>query len=309
MRSFWGPAAERGELGVVAEHCPFCHRTTPCTVQASYLGWYVCFVKLLTDAQKTCCRCSACGASFPRQLWRYADLLPAAEAESLSIDELLARTNPSLAERLQWKQQVCDLGGDASFVAAYEGLDEMRPGRLHSGLLRQLRDWARLGKAERAALVERVGSCARAWQLARQMAPTFPTHAGSLPALLAAVLVWSALLWIPFRGWKWGALTVVVGCAVAALVRQLFLARQVRRWTLEVLVPEARRVNVSLACFLAVVEDLPGDNADLFNDLWPVRDQVEIIRKMLSLEGCVEGEDRTPPSRTPRLTEPARKSP
>ena len=41
------------------------------------------------------------------------------------------------AERIQRKEQVSALGGDARFAAAYEQLEGMRPGNLHAELLAQ----------------------------------------------------------------------------------------------------------------------------------------------------------------------------
>src|SRR5947209_6260701 len=122
MPSFWGPAREIKELGVVAEQCPCCRQTTPCTVQAVFQGNRIFFVKM-TAAQETACVCAACRSSFTCEPWRYLALLPAAEAAALPLANLLALTNPGLAERVQLKQQVSELGGDDRFATAYELLE------------------------------------------------------------------------------------------------------------------------------------------------------------------------------------------
>jgi hypothetical protein len=49
----------------------------------------------------------------------------------------------------------------------------------------------------------------------------------------------------------------------AALTQQLILTRNVCQWTRKVLIPEAQEANVSLSCFLAVVEDVPGSLSSL----------------------------------------------
>ena len=84
--------------------------------------------------------------------------------------------------------------------------------------LKQLLDWSRLEDEQRVGLVQRVGACSRAWQFARQVAPEFPGHAGCLSAFLAAIVVWSALLWAPLiYGWRWWFLTGFAGCLAAAV--------------------------------------------------------------------------------------------
>ncbi len=281
-----GPVTEVRELGVVAEQCPCCARVKSCTVRAVCQGWRFFFVKKAADPKEISCVCGTCGTSFPCELWRYAMLLPAPQASALAVKDLLEQTNPRLAERLQLQEQVYSLGGDARFAAAYEQLEGMRPGELRSLLLQHLLVWDCLGEEQRARLVQRIGDCARAWLVARQVAPGFPEHAGTLPAFLAALAAWSAFAWAPaVRDWIWGPLVALAGCGAAALTAHVLLKRRVRGWSREVLVPAAQRANVSLACFLGVVDDLPGTRQHVMDDTWPLKDQVETIRGVLAADG------------------------
>jgi hypothetical protein len=212
--------------------------------------------------------------------------VPLREAKALSLQDLVARTNPGLAERLQWKEQITSLGGDTRFAMAYEQLETMRPGALRSSLLKQLLDWDRLTMEQRALLGQEIGSQARAWQFAAQIAPAFPGNIGCVAAALAALVVWSAFLWLPaVHSWSWGPITVVLGFGAAALVRHLLLTRRVRQWTRKVLIPEAQHANVSVHCFLAVVDDLPGSRLGMMEDLWPVKLELDTIRGVLSADG------------------------
>lgn len=286
MGLHWGPATEIKELGVVAEQCPYCERAAPCMVRGVCEGGRLFFVRLAAPPpRETSCRCLGCDGAFPCQAWRYSAFVPAGEAAGLTVEHLLARTNPRLADRLEWNEQVRALGGDARFATAYEQLEGMRLGDLHAQLQKELLDWGRLGEDQRAVLAQRVGSCYRAWQFARQVAPAFPDHAGCLSAFLAAAVVWLATAWAPVvHGWRWAFVTAFAGFVAAAVVGRVVLVRRVRRWTREVLVPEAQRAQVSLPCFLAVVEDTPGMH-QMLDDLWSVKEQIDTIRAVLAADG------------------------
>ena len=286
MRSIWGPVTEIRDLGVVAEECPHCEQVMPCLLRSVYRGSYVFFVKTDPLAEESSCLCTACLKALPCQGWRYAAVVSIRKAKALPIAKLLARTNPGLAERLQLREHVRALGGDAAFTLAYEQVGRLRPGALRSSLLKQLLGWNGLAGEQRTSLGQTIGAYARAWQFACQIAPTFPRHAGCGRAALVALAVWSAFLWVPaVRSWLWGTITLLAGLAAAALTWQLILTKHVGQWTRKVLIPEAQDANVSLACFLAVVEDISGSHLGMIDDLWPIRNELEAIRRVLSAEG------------------------
>src|SRR5262249_18451226 len=161
MRKFWGSATEITDLGVVAEFCPHCAQIRPCLLRSVCRGHYTCFVKTTGPTMERSCLCTGCHKPSLGEHWRYAAVLPIAEARALPPEALLARTNPALAERIQLKELVCALGGDHRFAAAYEQLEQMRPGALRSGLLRQLLAWDRLPEEQRTFLAKQVAARAR----------------------------------------------------------------------------------------------------------------------------------------------------
>jgi hypothetical protein len=286
MRSMLGPVTEIRDLGVVAEECPHCERVTPCLLRSVYRGSYVFFVKTAAPTEENSSLCTACLKALPCQRWRYAAVVPIRKAKALPMEALLTRTNPGLAERLQLRKQIRALGGDAAFGLAYEQVERLRHGVLRSSLLEQLLDWDRLGVEQRTSLRQSIGDHARAWQFACQIAPSFPRHAGWGWAALAALAVWSAFLWVPaLRSWLWGSLTLVAGLVAGVLAWQLILTRHVCQWTRTVLIPEAQDANVSLACLLAVLEDIPGSHVGMMEDLWPIRNELAAIRCVLNAEG------------------------
>src|SRR5262249_20140229 len=154
------------------------------------------FVKTAMSTRESSCLCTVCLKTLLCEQWRYAAVVPIRKAKALSIDDLLARTNPGLEERLQLKERIIALGGDADFVVAYEQIECIRPGALRSSMLKQLLHWNGMSADDRLSLRQRIGSHARAWRFACRIAPAFPGPAG-LPAILAACAVWSAFLWLP----------------------------------------------------------------------------------------------------------------
>jgi hypothetical protein len=282
----WGPVTEIRDLGVVAEHCPFCERVTPCLLRSVGHGHYVFFVKALAPTGESSCLCACCLKAFPGEQWRYADLVSLREAKVLPMDEVMARTNPALAERCQLREQICALGGDPDFAKAYEQLDGLRPGPLRSRLLRQLLQWNRLPEGQRAELGREIEARARAWHFARRIAAAFPAGPGCLTVALPALVIWSALLWAPpVRGWLWGSVLFFAGFGAAAFVKHLVLNRLVCRWTRDTLISEAQQANVSLECFVAVVDDLPDSRLRMIEGIWPIRVELEAIRGVLAAAG------------------------
>jgi hypothetical protein len=286
MRAIWGPVTEIRDLGVVAEQCPHCERVRTCLLRSVCRGYTILFVRTTEPTVERSGLCTACLKTFPCDHWRYTTALPIQQAKTLTDEELLARTNPGLAECLLLTEQIRALGGDARFAVAYEHLGGIRPGATRSRLLAQLLDWVRLAEGQRSALEQQIIAQARAWRLARQVAPEFPVAPVFLTTALAALVVGAVLLGVPSaRSWLWGGVTVVAGLAAAALGAQVLLRRKVRRWTHEVLVQEAQHVNVSLTSFLAVVDDVPGSRLGMLEELWPLKDQRETIHAELLTGG------------------------
>jgi hypothetical protein len=289
MRAIFGSATKVIDLGLVAEQCPFCEQTMPCLLRSVFRITYVFFLEATGQETERSCFCTGCHTAFPTEHWRYAAVLPIRDAKNLPPNDLLARTNPGLADRFALKDQVSALGCDGRFAVAYELLERFRPGALRQELLQQLLGWERLADEQRAHLGRQIGGLSRAWQLARQIAPGFPQYAGCLSAAVVALVLGLAFVLVPaLRSWFWGGVLLAAGSAAVALVGQALSKRRVRNWTRKVLIPEAEEAKVSLECFLAVVDDVPGSRLGLTEDLWPVKDQLETIRAVLIAEGKLE---------------------
>jgi hypothetical protein len=288
MWVIWGPSSEVKDVGTVAERCPHCGRVSPCRVAAHSQGVHLYFITLASAVTDAVCTCSSCGGQFRCELWRYTDVVPDIEASTLTTEGLLERTNPTLKERLGWEQRLEDHGADPQFTAAVRSVEQLRPGGLRSGLMNDLLRWGQLDGGRRAALVKEADDSARSLQFATSVATRLPGGAGCLVGALLCLAVWSLFLWAPaVRNLLWGGVTVFAGAAVGALVWQAILARRVRRWTREVLVPESRKAGVDLRSFVAVLGDLPAPGPHGVDELRGLKEQEGAIREELRKLGEV----------------------
>jgi hypothetical protein len=99
-------------------------------------------------------------------------------------------------------------------------------------------------------------------------------------------VIWSAFLWAPpVRSWLWGSTCFFAGLGAAAFVKYLLQNRLVCQWTRNTLISEAQQANVSLECFVAVVEDLPDSRLHMMEAIWPIRVELDTIRGVLSTAG------------------------
>lgn len=287
MRTFFGAVTEIHDLGVVAENCPHCEALRRCLFRTVTQGHYVCFVKIADPLRESSCLCTDCLKPFPgKPRWSYSEIVPIRDARGIELDDLVTKTNPILADRIHFKEQILELGGDSRFVVAYENVEGMRPGLLRSGLLASLLDWPRLTETQRSQLVENIGAQARAWRFARQMAIGFPTSSGSLAFFLSLPLYASILIvMLITRSWIWGGLAFAASAVATTVIETQLFKQTVARWTRKVLIPEAQEVNVPLERFVAVVDDIPGSRLGLTEELWPMKHELPNIRKALIAAG------------------------
>ena len=286
MRSFYGAVTETNDLGVVAEDCPHCDSLKRCLLRKVSRSNYFCFVKLGERARENSCMCTECLKTFSgKPQWSYAQVVPIRDAREMELNELLAKTNPILADRIQFKEQIRELGGDERFATACERVEGLQPGRRRSDLLKKLLNWSRLSDKERDELEEYIGSLSRAWQFARQMAVGFPTSSGALIYFMSVPVLGGILIWMCATGhWLWGGLALAGGVAAATFLEVLF-KRMVSRWSVNVLIPDAQEANVSLEHFVTVIDDIPATNPGLTEELWPMKHQLQNIREKLIAEG------------------------
>jgi hypothetical protein len=55
-----------------------------------------------------------------------------------------------------------------------------------------------------------------------------------------------------------------------------------------VLIPEAQDADVSLDCLVAVVDDVPGSRLGLTEELWPMKEQLQTICRLLVAQGKLQ---------------------
>lgn len=280
MRTLFGTVNETKDLGVVAEHCPHCNALTSCLLRMVTHGHYILFAKIADPLRQSSCLCTECLKPFPGQAhWSYAAVVPLRDARKTDLNDILAKTNPNLADRIRLKEAIGELGGDKRFAVAYENVEGLRPGSLHADKLEKLLEWPQLSELQRNELEGQIGSLSRAWRFTREMAIGFPKSSGSLAFFLSGPVFGLIVIgMIVTRHWIWGGALLVASVIIAAALEYILHRRSVRKWTRQVLVPEAHKVNVTLDQFAAVVDDIPSNKRGLTEDLWPMKDQLPNIR-------------------------------
>ena len=166
---------------------------------------------------ETSCLCTVCLKAFPCEHWHYVALVSIREARALPVEDLLARTNPGLAERRELNEQISALGGDTEFAVSLISSSRKcarcialavveavaRPGpaaQEQNSLLSQRIVEQAPGLALRSTGQERV-----------PVSPWLPDRAAS------ALVAGSAFLWIPASpNWLGAGITAGTGFAAAA---------------------------------------------------------------------------------------------
>lgn len=290
MRTFCGAVTETHDLGVVVEHCPHCSQLKPCLLRTVSQGNYVCFVKIAELLRESSCMCTECLTPFAgKPYWSYAKVVSIRDARGMELDDLLTKTNPILADRCHFKEQIGALGGDARFAVSYEHVEGLWPGKMRSKLSQDLMNWPRLNEVQRSELEEQVEARSRAWNFARQMSVGFPTSSGSLVFFLSSPLFGLILIaMLVTRNWLWGCSALALSVLAATGLESILFKRTVRRWALDVLAPEAQKVNIRLEDFVAVVDDITKSQLGLTEGLWPMREQLQNIRQTLIATGKLQ---------------------
>ncbi|MBS0264759.1 MAG: hypothetical protein JSS02_22685 [Planctomycetes bacterium] len=221
----------------------------------------------------------------------------------MELDDLLKKTNPILADRIRFKEQIGELGGDQRFAVAYEHVEGMLPGELRSKLSQKLLDWPRFSETQREQLGDDIGVLSRAWEFTRQLSVGFPKSSGSLSFFMSVPMFALILIYmVVTRNWIWGGLAFVISVVVATGLESILFQRAVNRWTRQVLIPEAQEANIPLDRFVAVVDDLSETRLGWKGELWPMKDQLQHIRQTLIAEGKLQ---RPPDARNAHSKDPA----
>lgn len=286
MRTFCGAVTETNDRGVVAEHCPHCDSLKTCLLRTVSQGNYIFFAKVAEMAKESSCLCTECHKPFPgKPYWSYAEIVPVRDARDMKLDDLLAKTNPILEDRIRFREQIQELGGDHRYAVAYDNIEGMRNGWLRLNFLKKLRDWSQLEEAQRNELDQQIGAMSRAWKFARHMGHVFPTSSGSMFYYLSVPVFGLILIWMLFtRNWIPGVIALAISAFAATMLESQLFQRVVRQWTRNILIPEAKEANIPLEDFVAVIDDIPESKHGMTEELWPIKHQLPTIRATLTAE-------------------------
>ncbi len=279
----WGPHSSVSDLGVVADLCPQCAAVTPCRVFGKVEGAHIFFIPVASGITELAAVCGHCQKRFRCDINRYKTILPEFEAFSLSVEELLDRTNPTLKAKIEWSTKCEELGSDPRFTETLRSVEELRSGSLKTRLSKDLRAWNQLDEGQRLNLIGEASELTRAIKFATSISPQVPENAGCAIGILICLAIWGVAFFVPVS-WDNGSLmgVALAGPLIGAVVYQFDVSRRVRLWTAETLVPEGRKAGINFRHFVALLDDLPPPNSRSTEVLKPLQEHAQIIREELS---------------------------
>jgi len=199
MWIIWGTTNRTHHLGQVADHCSVCSGISRFRVSEHYQGKHIYFIPLgWGKVVGNTCECLSCRTRLPVAIDLFATVIPARQAREMTVEELLAQTNPRLIERRQAqeslaRQALADLGRDSNLAArlAMARLRECQgPAEQVAYFQDRLLDWDRLTLHEQAALfgeIEKLIAAqkehARVVALVQSALSHAPEGAGCVPAI------------------------------------------------------------------------------------------------------------------------------
>jgi hypothetical protein len=101
----WGEKNRQERLGTVADWCPACRRPQAFAVTKYFRVSHIYYISLGRGSLVATARqCWECGRQYRCEEEDYAAFLPEAEAEQISLNELLQQSNPTLKEQLDTRR-------------------------------------------------------------------------------------------------------------------------------------------------------------------------------------------------------------
>jgi hypothetical protein len=270
----------------------------PCVATARFDDLHIFFVPFIRNATETACICTSCGERFTVDEGRYKSFVPSAEALTMPIETLIEETNPSLHEHLQWLQQQNQLADDSEFSSAAGAVERLPLGQVRTELVQDLQRWQQFDGRQRAALVKAAKESEDAFWFALTMTHRIPGSSGCLMGLMACLAVWGGFIGARAAGYLPGGVVsgfagLVTGPLLAAVVAHRVQQRRIRRWVVEVFVPEGEGADVDFGRLAAILRDQPVAGPHSIDALHTLREHadlvIEVLRPRLSQRGIEHG--------------------
>lgn len=277
----WFGVSERVELrGVVADRCPGCDgQVALFDVLDHFSSGHVYFIPTPDEHGGTSAVCRSCGVHLACEEQLYEGFLSPVEADGLSLDEVLARTNVRLARSISFRQELLTILQQAPSQGASDqdrrraierlgGLGDLDAEMLLVG--ERLLAWDKLDGLERQRLCDEISAIKgdhdrlqEAVEFGLSMAEKVPGANGSVILLVIATPI---LLGIPSFMWPFALklpqlVSFGLGLASFGVVAftPVWLASRAsrtakRRWLRETFVPEGKQRGVDFRLLLSILQ-------------------------------------------------------
>lgn len=289
----WGKKIRTEPRGIVAEKCSVCGDTERFAVTDYYEVEHIYYIAIGRGTRVDCTsECARCRSQFRIAPDNYDDYLPPADADMLSLDEIVDRTNPRLAysrdmrrglETMAREQPSRAPGDTATGVTVpgtpvrevplpmqdaelREAIGRLEPyegtGQEVAKLMRRLQSWPILDAASRAGLLQEVNAfietqqkTTRAVSFFNSMAAALPPRLGCLPATLLAGIFISGFFLTRITYWHayYSVGYAVIGILAVLATNLIVNAVLLRRWMRRTFVAKAIREKIDASTLVTVM--------------------------------------------------------
>jgi hypothetical protein len=159
----WGTTVRRESQGVVADLCPYCCELRPFEVMDHYRVGHLYYIPLGRGTFVARTRqCRRCWRQLAFDERTYSGAVQVVHARQMSLEEVLARTNPRLRHRIDELARLeemakstayRDQGGDARMLECVQWLRWLSSMAVNEEALHLVASWSTLSDDERDALL------------------------------------------------------------------------------------------------------------------------------------------------------------
>jgi hypothetical protein len=307
---FWGEYERVRKQGVVADRCKGCSQITQLRVSRIYRVSHVYFIPLGSGKlHSTVAECTECGHKVPFRNEKYSRLVPENEADSLTVDEVLKKTNPPLARSTAELQQLereaigarpgASAGPDPRVKLAFSKLAEIETESAKViDLQARLAQWSALRLRDQEVLLSDIDALFAEHQQ-RDSVKRFVSAMGqrfkpevdgtvsflTFLGLLILGIALAVMMPVPELRVSGVLLAFVLAAGIATVVHGKYKRYIFKRFFRQTFLPQTQKRQIDLGDALAELEELDPNDETLSDGLRAMVKRRRFLQEVLDEEG------------------------